>query len=66
VAGAIRPGLTTVALPHEAMGRHAVEAALALPLPDGPRSRVVRLPGELVERASVTAPVRVASIVTLS
>lgn len=57
IAAALRPGLTTVALPHEQMGRAAVRRALAqtgaLPPVDDPRGSVERLRGELVVRGSV-------------
>jgi LacI family transcriptional regulator len=57
VAGALLPGLTTVALPHYAMGRWAVTAALdevESKETDGPLE--TRLPGQLVTRKSVAAP----------
>ncbi|MEG9250286.1 LacI family DNA-binding transcriptional regulator [Arthrobacter sp. Soc17.1.1.1] len=57
VANALLPGLTTVALPHYAMGRWAVTAALdemESKKPDGPLD--TRLPGYLVTRKSVAAP----------
>lgn len=57
VAAALRPGLTTVALPHEQMGRAAVRRALeqtgALTAPPTPRAGVERLRGELVVRDSI-------------
>jgi LacI family transcriptional regulator len=66
IAEALRPGLTTVALPHAEMGRRAVQIAARLPfapqepltlqepfaLPDG-EGDSIRLPGTLVERQSV-------------
>ncbi|MFJ3028374.1 LacI family DNA-binding transcriptional regulator [Curtobacterium sp. NPDC087080] len=60
VAAALRPGLTTVALPHEQMGRAAVRRALeqtgaltAPQAPQTPRAGVERLRGELVVRGSI-------------
>lgn len=57
IAAALRPGLTTVALPHERMGRAAVRRALeqtgALAAPGEPRAQVERLRGELVVRESI-------------
>lgn len=60
IAAALRPGLTTVALPHEEMGRAAVRRALerigALEPVGGPdQARIERLRGDLVERGSVGA-----------
>lgn len=49
IAAHLRPGLTSVALPHEALGRWGVQALLGLTPLDGP----VRLPCPLVERGSV-------------
>ena len=55
VAEAIDPGLTTVQLPHEEMGRWAMEQALRLLDEEtGPRS--TRMPCPLVERGSVAPP----------
>lgn len=51
VAEALLPGLTTIALPHEEMGRRAVEIAFGLP--EAPTTEVAQLPGHLVERGSV-------------
>jgi len=48
LASYLRPGLTTIALPHEHMGRHAVEAVLA----DSPVGEVL-VPMPLVERSSI-------------
>lgn len=56
VAGALRPGLTTVALPHREMGRRAVELTAVLPAALTAPAETVRLAGRLVERASV-API---------
>jgi LacI family transcriptional regulator len=56
ISAALRPGLTTVALPHAEMGRKAVEVASQLNLPGPGHGTVVRLPGRLVERASVAPP----------
>lgn len=52
IASWLRPGLTTAALPHEPMGRLAVELLLADPGDDGPRL----VPMPLITRASVAAP----------
>lgn len=57
VAAALRPGLTTVALPHAAMGRRAVELAVGLQQEDSAEPSIERLAGALVERGSVTSPV---------
>lgn len=51
LAAYLRPGLTTVGLPHEAMGRRAVELLLA-----GDDHGEVLVPMPLVTRASVGAP----------
>ncbi|MHC9043208.1 LacI family DNA-binding transcriptional regulator [Microbacterium saperdae] len=51
VAAYLRPGLTTVALPHEAMGRAAVELLLG-----GEHAGEMLIPMPTVERASITAP----------
>ena len=48
LAAYLRPGLTTIALPHEAMGRKAVELLLA-----GETSGEVLVPMPIVERASI-------------
>lgn len=53
VAEALRPGLTTVALPHAQMGRRAVELAALLPTDADKLATIVRLPGELVCRDSI-------------
>ncbi|MEV4683701.1 LacI family DNA-binding transcriptional regulator [Streptomyces kurssanovii] len=50
----LSPPLTTVALPLTAMGEEVM--ALALREPRGPRSRVLRVGGEVVLRASVAPP----------
>jgi LacI family transcriptional regulator len=56
VADYLRPGLTTMALPHYEMGEWAVEAVLALILdPDAPVQHAV-LPCPLVVRESVAPP----------
>ncbi|MDN3029307.1 LacI family DNA-binding transcriptional regulator [Streptomyces sp. S.PB5] len=52
IAGWLRPGLTTAALPHEQMGRLAVELLLDWDLKPGKRW----VPMPLHERASVAAP----------
>lgn len=52
IAAHLRPGLTTVALPHYEMGRWGVEALLGSITPTG----TVRLRCPLVERASVAVP----------
>lgn len=52
VASWLRPGLTTAALPHEAMGRLAVELLLSGPGEAGPRL----VPMPLITRSSVAAP----------
>lgn len=57
VAAALRPALTTVALPHAAMGRRAVELAVRNSEQDGAGPVVERLPGTLIERGSVAPPV---------
>jgi LacI family transcriptional regulator len=64
VAGWLRPGLTTFALPHRALGRRAVELLLELVgpgtgrAPAGPDGLVHRLPMPLRTRGSVAAPRR--------
>lgn len=55
VAGALVPGLTTVALPHVEMGRLAVEIAAQARNEYVGHAPVVRLPGRLVERGSVSS-----------
>lgn len=48
----LRPGLTTIALPHEAMGRRAVEALLA-----GEETHTETLvPMPVIERGSISSP----------
>jgi len=59
IAAALRPGLTTVALPHAAMGRRAVELAVDQLLERPASGTVERLPGWLVERGSVAPPASV-------
>lgn len=51
IAAYLRPGLTTVALPHEAMGKRAVELLLA-----GPLEGETLIPMPVVARASVAPP----------
>ncbi len=51
LASYLRPGLTTVALPHEAMGRRAVEVLLG-----GEPTAEVLVPMPIIERDSVAAP----------
>lgn len=51
VAAYLRPGLTTLALPHEAMGRTAVQLLLA---GNGVGETLVPMP--VIERASIAAP----------
>lgn len=60
VADALDPGLTTVALPHEQMGRWGMERLLDRidGATDERPGRVHQLPGRLVERASVAPPTR--------
>ncbi|AXG80424.1 LacI family DNA-binding transcriptional regulator [Streptomyces paludis] len=52
IASYLRPGLTTVALPHEAMGRASVEMLLDTGGPSG--SRLIPMP--VIERSSLRAP----------
>lgn len=52
LASYLRPGLTTVGLPHEAMGRASVEMLLA---PGGPSGRRL-IPMPVIERRSVQSP----------
>lgn len=56
VAEALDPGLTTVALPHEEMGRWAAERLLATIEEPGRAPEGVRLRCRLVERGSVAGP----------
>jgi LacI family transcriptional regulator len=59
IADGLRPGLTTVALPHFAMGRWAVNALLAMiNNPDGQPAQETTLSCPLVRRASVGPPPR--------
>lgn len=51
LAAYLRPGLTTVALPHEEMGARAIELLLA---ESGPGETLVEMP--VIERASIAAP----------
>jgi LacI family transcriptional regulator len=51
IAAYLRPGLTTVALPHEAMGRRAVELLLG-----NGAAEEHYVPMPVVERASIAAP----------
>ena len=51
IAAYLRPGLTTVALPHEAMGRRAVELLLG----DG-AAEAHFVPMPVIERASIASP----------
>lgn len=51
VAAYLRPGLTTVALPHQQMGARAVELLLG---DDAPGEHLVPMP--LIERSSIAAP----------
>jgi LacI family transcriptional regulator len=51
LAGYMRPGLTTIALPHEEMGRKAVELLLSEGL-----DQQVLVPMPIIERSSVAAP----------
>lgn len=56
VAEAIRPPLTTVALPHREMGAWALERLVALLERSAPAPAIHRVPCRVVERASVAAP----------
>lgn len=58
IAGALEPGLTTVALPHYEMGRWAVQRLEALIRGEASADRTdqVQLACELIERGSVAAP----------
>jgi len=57
IADGLRPGLTTVALPHYEMGAWAVETLIRLiEQPQKGAPAQVRLPCPLVERASVSRP----------
>jgi LacI family transcriptional regulator len=57
ISAQLRPGLTTVALPHYEMGRWSIRAALRL-IDDGEPEgeRQLRMPARLIERDSVAAP----------
>lgn len=54
IAAEMDPGLTTVALPHAAMGRWAMEVRLGVREP--PEDEVLRLPCPLIRRGSVAPP----------
>lgn len=57
IAPELDPGLTTIALPHEAMGRWAMEVALGLTeLPDGDDVHTMACP--IIRRESVAPPAR--------
>lgn len=58
IAGWLRPGLTTFAIPHDQLGRRAVELLLDVVTGDGERrpGAVHRLPMPLVTRESVAPP----------
>lgn len=56
VAEAVRPPLTTVALPHREMGAWALERLVALLDGSAPEPAIHRLPCRVVERSSVAAP----------
>ncbi|MGB8384102.1 MAG: substrate-binding domain-containing protein, partial [Dermatophilaceae bacterium] len=59
IAADLRPGLTTVALPHYDMGRWAVNALMKIIDTDGEEAlRNESLPCPLVRRASVGPPPR--------
>ncbi len=53
IADALRPGLTTMALPHAAMGRWAIDHLLTAPRGDERAPLQWRLPCPIVERGSV-------------
>jgi LacI family transcriptional regulator len=58
IADALRPGLTTIALPHHEMGEWAVQALLGRPPPaGGDQAGEKRMPCPLIRRESV-APAR--------
>jgi LacI family transcriptional regulator len=54
VASYLRPGLSTIALPHEAMGRAAVDLLLA----GDEQAREMLVPMPVISRASIAAPAR--------
>ncbi len=57
ISGGLRPGLTTVRLPHYQMGREAVEHLIRICEDrDETPKKVVEIQGELVVRESVTVP----------
>jgi LacI family transcriptional regulator len=55
VSNVIQPGLTTMALPYQAMGRRAVDVLLGLLAGNTPSAPLDSQPCELVERLSVKA-----------
>jgi LacI family transcriptional regulator len=57
ISGGLRPGLTTVRLPHYQMGREAVERLIDIceDRDENPK-KVVEIQGELVVRDSVSVP----------
>jgi LacI family transcriptional regulator len=57
ISGGLRPGLTTVRLPHFQMGREAVEKLIDICEDrDENPTKVVEIQGELVVRDSVSVP----------
>ncbi|GIG28503.1 LacI family DNA-binding transcriptional regulator [Cellulomonas marina] len=56
IAPELDPPLTTVALPHHAMGRWATEVLLGVRPPPDEADGVLRMPCPLVERGSVSPP----------
>ncbi|WP_129337851.1 LacI family DNA-binding transcriptional regulator [Cellulomonas endophytica] len=56
IATELDPPLTTVALPHYAMGRWATEVLLGVTPPPDAADGVLRMPCPLVERGSVSPP----------
>lgn len=58
IARFMRPGLTTVVLPHTAMGQQAAEALIDGQTLPGPRQPQIKVECPLVERDSVAPPVR--------
>jgi LacI family transcriptional regulator len=57
ISGGLRPGLTTVRLPHYQMGREAVEKLIRIcEERDESPTKVVEIQGELVVRDSVSVP----------
>lgn len=57
LAAYLRPGLSTIALPHEAMGRAAVELLLS----GDEQAREMLVPMPVVARSSISAPIRTLS-----